>query len=161
LKGGVPQHVARKPRTALEYVLKNCSRAVPYEELIQEIWGKDESDKTKDDVRKTVRHCFKSLNYKGHFFIKTVPQYGYLFEHFPGETSPQPYVEPVRTSGDTARQPSVETDDELDGEEKFCRTPLGNISSKLLFCYPGGHVNAVRLYGRGRSYVSPERLFLE
>ena len=61
---------------------------------------------------------------------------------------------------DTARQPSIETEDELDGEERFLRTPLGSISSKLLFCYPGGHVNAVRLYGRGNSYVSPERLFL-
>ena len=137
-------HVTRKPLRALVYVLKHRNRLVSYEDLIGAIWG-DPEDKTKDttegktsdDVRKTVRKCFKSLNHQGHVFIETVHQHGYRFVYLPGETPPPVDTEHVRTLRDRATEPNVEslstTEDGRDGgESRRRRSPPLESNSGVL-----------------------------
>jgi len=49
----------------------------------------------------------------------------------------------------------------LDEREPMARTIAGSFDRNALFSYPGGYAEAIRLFGRGKQYLSPKQLFVD
>jgi len=94
---------------ALDYVLRNHTRLVIYDELISAMWGgkeakwrrtKDRGAKSNNDIQKRVRPLFDVVVAGGHEFIQVVPGFGYRFIPLSARlnSDPAPQVDGVLVS---------------------------------------------------------------